>query len=140
MTTEVAIINAEPHCIYEGLQENQKIGEQEHIFTPFIVYVKKCWQWDKDKNGKPKAINGNPEYVAIHANGTRSLRVILKVDFKKSHLSTGKIVCQGRPIRVYIPIKRYSQDRAQGIRYTSFEKLLTHNSTADFIKPKRVET
>jgi hypothetical protein len=142
MKAEVAILNGEPYEVYENkrIKKNQKIGEQEHIFTPFKSHVTEGWQWDKDKNGKPKAILGNPQYVVIHVNGTHSFRVILEIDYDKSDLHTGKVVCLGEPIRVYIPIKKFSKDRLQGIRYTTFRKLLTHESTVEFNAPKDAKT
>lgn len=125
-------MNGEPHFVYKGIKENQRIGDEENIFTEFTKYVTDGWQWDRDKNGKPKAIRGDPQYVAIHVNGTHSFRAILEIDYEKSDLKKGKVVCQGNPIRVYIPIKEFSQDRLQGIRYTTFRELVTHKSTKDF--------
>jgi len=121
MKTEIAILNGEPYEVYDI--EDRKIGEKEHIFTPFRKHVTQGWQWDKDKNGEPKSILRNPQYVAIHVKGTHSFRVILEIDYEKSDLSKGTVVCQGEPIRVYIPIKKFSKDRLQGIRYTTFRTL-----------------
>lgn len=131
LKSEVAIVNGEPWDVYKRLKKNQKIGEMEHIFTEFSTHVTHQWQWDK-YNGKPKAILGDPQYIAVHVNGTHSIRVIIEIDQKESDLNEGKVKCQGAPIRVYIPIKEFSQDRLQGIRYTTFRELITHQSTKDF--------
>lgn len=131
MKAEVAIVNGNPWEIYEGVKENQKIGERDHIFTEFKPHLKEGWQWDRDKNGNPKAIHGDPQYIAIHVNGTHSFRAILEIDSKNSRLNKGLIVAEGEPLHVYIPIK-FSQDRLQGIRYTTFRTLLTHESTTEF--------
>jgi hypothetical protein len=68
----------------------------------------------------PKAILRDPQYVAIHVNGTRSIRVILEIDYENSNLPQSKICPQDDPLHVYITIKNFSQDRLQGIRYTTF--------------------
>lgn len=136
MKAEVAIVNGNAWEVYEDVKANEKIGKEEYIFAKFTKHVTEEWHTDKDENGKPKAILGDPQYVAIHVKWTRSIRVILEIDYEKSNLLKGEICPQGYPIRVYIPIKKYSQDRLHGIRYTTFRTFITHESTADFTTPK----
>jgi hypothetical protein len=65
--------------------------------------------------------------------------VILEVDYKNSDLLKGIVCPKIEPIRVYIPIKAFSKDRLQGIRYTTFRTLITHNSTVEFNTPKETK-
>ena len=125
MKAEVAIVNGNADQVYQT-------GEVNNIFAEFTKHVTEEWHTDKDQNGKPKAIRGDPQYVAIHVNKTDSFRVIMEIDYQKSKLSEGKIVPKGKPIPVYIPIKKFSKDALQGIRYTTFRTLITHESTAEF--------
>jgi hypothetical protein len=56
----------------------------------------------------------------------------MEIDYKKSKLDEGVIIPLGRPISVYIPIKRFAKGHTlEKIRYTTFRKLITHESTKD---------
>jgi hypothetical protein len=98
--------------------------ETDLIKPEFTEYVTEEWN-------AHKAINGEPQYVAIHVKGTRSIRVIMEIDHKDSRLDEGHIVPLGKPISVYIPIRRYGKNKLRGINYTTFKKLITHKSTDD---------
>jgi len=72
-----------------------------------------------------------PQYVAIHVKGTGLIQAILEIDYKKSKLSQGLIVPKGEPIFVQIPIKKYVGNNLEGSRYSTFRKLITHETTED---------
>lgn len=89
----------------------------------FTEHVKERW--------KASPITREPQYIAIHVKGRKSIRVIIEIDHKRSELDKGIIVPKGKPIPVNIPIKRYGKDKLEKIRYTTFRKLITHESTDD---------
>ena len=114
MKEEVVIINGEPQNVYV----NDK--DLENGFTDWVMK-----QWDN-----PTGIHREPQYAAINVKGTDSIRVIIAIDSKESKLDKGLIVPASTPIPVIIPI-RYGKDRLEGIRYTTFRKLITHKTTDD---------
>lgn len=114
MKEEVVIIQGEPKNVYINGKDS-KDG-----FTDWVTK-----QWDN-----PTGIRGEPQYVAIHVKGTDAIGVLIEIDSKKSKLQKGLIVPKGKPIAVSIPI-RYGSDKLEGIRYTTFRKLLIHKSTDD---------
>jgi len=73
-----------------------------------------------------------PEYVAIMINDEISIQAIAEVDYTKSDLRNRKLWMKNA-IRVMIPIRfgkaPKHKDTLQGIRYTSFRKLITHKTT-----------
>lgn len=103
-------------------------GKRENIFKKgdldgeFEQYV---YNWDTYI-----AINREPQYVAYYVTGTGTIRAIAEIDYKKSKFGQGIIAIIDEPIRVIIPV-RFGKDTLQGIRYTTFKKLLTHESTDD---------
>jgi hypothetical protein len=113
MKEEVVIINGEPHAVYVNGKD------EENGFTHWVMK-----QWDN-----PTGIDREPQYAAINVKGTDSIGVIIEIDSKKSKLDKGLIV-QKRVIPVCIPI-RYGKDKLEGIRYTTFRKLITHKNTDD---------
>jgi hypothetical protein len=113
MKEEVVIISGEPKNVYENGKD---------LTNGYTKWVYK--QWDN-----PTAILREPQYAAIYVKGTQSIRVIIEID-KKSELEKGLINPVGSPIPVDIPI-RFGDDKLEGIRYTTFRKLITHESTDD---------
>ena len=115
---EVVIVNGAPNSVFENGNCN------EFIEPKFTKYVNKRW------NARQPIIR-EPQYVAIHVTGTNSIRVIIEIDYHNSNLKEGIIVPLGDPISVYIPIKRFGENKLQGIKYTTFRKLITHESAND---------
>lgn len=111
MKEEVVIISGEPENVYQNGKD---------LTNGFTKWVYEKWQ-------NPIAMIREPQYAAIHVKGTQSIRVIIEID-KKSKLEKGLIITQGSPIPVDIPV-RYGKDKLEGIRYTTFKKLITHEST-----------
>ena len=113
MKEELVIVNGRPNEVFVNGDEN----------ADFTEHVKKRW--------KASPITKEPQYVAIHVKGKKSIRVIIEIDYKKSELDEGIIVAKGKPIRVNIPINRYGKDKLEKTRYTTFRKLITHETTDD---------
>ena len=113
MKEEVVIVQGRPDQVFQN----------EDLEADFTKHVKERW--------KASPITREPQYVAIHVKGTKSIRAIIEVDYKKSELEKGIVVPLGKPILVNIPIKRYGKDKLEKIRYTTFRKLITHESTDD---------
>lgn len=113
MKEEVVIVHGDPTSVFQNGDLN----------ADFTKHVKERW--------KASPITKEPQYVAIHVKGTNSIRAIMEIDYKKSELGKGIIVPAGKPIPVNIPIKRYGKDKLEKIRYTTFRKLITHESTKD---------
>ena len=116
---EIVIIEGKIDSVYEKGRE-----ETDFIKPEFTEYVTKRWNVHK-------AIVGEPQYAAIHVKGTKSIRVIIEIDQTSSTLDKGIIVPVGKPISVYIPIRRYGKNKLRGTNYTNFKKLITHKSTDD---------
>jgi hypothetical protein len=114
MKEEVVIINGEPKNVFDN-ERNFDNG-----FTKWVTN-----KWDN-----PTAILGEPQYAAIYVKGSNSIQVIMEIDSKKSKLDKGLIIPVGSPIPVFIPI-RFGNDTLEGIRYTTFRKLITHKTTDD---------
>ena len=114
MKQEVVIIDGEPKHVYAN-GKDLKNG-----FTRWVLE-----EWDN-----PTGLRDEPQYAAINVKGTDSIRVIIEIDTKKSKLDKGLIVPASAPIPVVIPI-RYGKDKLEGIRYTTFRKLITHETTKD---------
>lgn len=68
----------------------------------------------------------------MYVKTTDSIRAIIEIDYEKSKLkqTPALIVPVGSPIPVNIPI-RFGNDKLEGIRYTTFRKLITHKTTDD---------
>jgi len=114
MKEEVVIIQGEPKNVYKNKKD---------LEDGFSKWVTQNWS-------KTTGILGEPQYVAIHVKGEPRIRVIIEIDSEKSKLDQGLIIKKGQPITVDIPL-RYGKDKLEGIRYTSFRKLITHKSTDD---------
>jgi hypothetical protein len=112
MKEEVVIIQGEPKNVYKN-GKNPKNG-----FTDWVTK-----QWDN-----PTGILGEPQYAVIHVKGTGIIGVLMEIDFKKSKLQKGLIVPESDPVAISIPV-RYGNDKLEGLRYTTFRKLLTHKTT-----------
>jgi hypothetical protein len=67
--------------------------------------------------------------MAIHVNGTDLIEAIIEID-SKSTLKNGSVKNAGKAIHVHIPI-RFGKDKLEGLRYTTFRKLITHESADD---------
>ena len=112
MKEEVIIIPGKPENVF-------KKGKMDGEFEKYV------YNWDAYS-----AIRREPQYVAYYVTGTNSIRAIAEIDLKKSKLDRGIIAINGEPIRVNIPV-RFGKDTLQNPRYTTFKKLLTHESTDD---------
>ena len=77
-----------------------------------------------------KSLKREPAFAAILIEGKSEVQVIAEVDYKKSKLEEKEIWLKN-PIRVSILI-RFGKDTLQGIRYTTFRKLIIHK-TADYL-------
>ena len=118
MKKEVVIVNGEPEEVFED-------GKVDEFVNPrFTEHVREKWN-------AHAPIVGEPQYVAIHVNGTDSIRVIMEIDSKRSKLPDKIIVPEGKPIPVYIPIRFAKNHTLQKITYSTFRKLITHESTKD---------
>ena len=113
MKEEVVIIQGYPENVYANKKDLEK---------GFAKRVSEKWI-------NPTAILREPQYAAIHVTGTSSIRVIIEID-KKSKLEDGEIIPIGAPIPVDIPI-RFGKNTLQQIKYTTFRKLVTHESADD---------
>jgi hypothetical protein len=112
---EVILVPGKPENVFKG-------GKAHREFAKYV------YEWDIAPSGT--AIRREPMYVAYYVSGTNSVRAIAEVDLRKSKLNKGVIVITGEPIRVNIPI-RFGNDTLQSHKYTTFKKLLTHESTDD---------
>ena len=84
----------------------------------------------KDVFMNPVNFDREPQFVAIFVKGEKSIQVIAEVDQQRSDLRNGKVWMQN-PIQVNIPI-RFGKDKLEGIRYTTFRKLVSHKN-ADYL-------
>lgn len=116
MKEEVVIITGYPDSVYDNGKD---------LANGFTKHVYKKWQ-------NPVAILRELQYAAIFVTGTQSVLVIIEIDQKKSKLdqTPAIIVPLGSPIPVDIPI-RIGSNKLQQIKYTTFRKLITHESTDD---------
>ena len=112
---EVILVPGKLHNVFKG-------GKLDGEFEKYV------YEWDIAPPGT--SIKREPMYVAYFVSGTNSVRAIAEVDLRKSKLNKGVIVISGEPIRVNIPI-RFGKDTLQSHKYTTFRKLLTHESTDD---------
>ena len=111
MKEEVAIISAERKFVFENNDFSDRIKGKSVFRNPV--------NFDRE-----------PQYVAIFIKGESSFRVVAEVNYEKSDLRNGKIWMKNA-IPVTIPI-RFGKDKLEGIRYTTFRKLVTHKTT-DYI-------
>jgi hypothetical protein len=111
MKEEVVIISGDIKNVYENGKD---------LTNGFTNYVYEKWK-------NPKAILQDPQYAALHVNGTDSIRAIMEIDFEKSDLKNGVIV-PNSVVAVEIPI-RFGKNKLRGLQYTSFRKLITHVNT-----------
>ena len=109
MKEEVAIISAERKFVFD---KN----------TDFTDRIK-----GKSVFRNPVNFDREPQFVVIFIKGERSFQVIAEVDYEKSDLRNGKIWMKNA-IPVTIPI-RFGRDKLEGIRYTTFRKIITHKTT-----------
>jgi hypothetical protein len=97
-------------------------------------------KWIFDQNGNltsimkgqtefrnPVSFDREPEFLAIFAKGTAMVRVIAEIDREGSGLKEGKITLRNA-VEVDIPL-RFGRNKLEGIRYTTFRKLVTHKTT-----------
>ena len=107
-----------------------------------VISAERKWVFDENNNftdkikGKslfrnPVNFDREPQYLAIFITGEGSFQVIAEVDYEKSDLRKGEIWMKNA-IPVTIPI-RFGKDKLEGIRYTTFRKLVTHKTT-DYLK------
>lgn len=122
MKEEVVIINRESDWVFKHPTEALKEGRLD-LNAEFHEQLK--------KGLKTAPLKGEPQYLAIHVKGKGAIYAMLEIDYKNSKLDEGEIVPQGEPIHVYIPIKSYTGNRLEKIRYTSFRKLITHKTSTD---------
>ena len=82
-------------------------------------------------------ITRRPEYLAIRDPDTFNVQLLLEIDLFKSVFEKGQIVPKGEPKKVHIILRVKNESLAKHvIWYTSFKKLLTHNSTDEFTEEK----
>lgn len=112
---EVILVPGKRHNIF-------KKGKLDGEFERYV------YKWSITPPGT--SIKREPMYVAYFVAETNSVRAIAEVDLVKSKLDKGVIVISGEPIRVNIRV-RFGKDTLQSHRYTTFKKLLTHESTDD---------
>jgi hypothetical protein len=112
MKEEVIIVPGKPENVF-------KRGKLDDEFEKYV------YKWDAYT-----AIRREPQYVAYFVTGTSSIRAIAEIDYKKSDFDKGTIAIIGEPFRVNIPV-RFGKDKLQNPKYTTFRKLLTHESTDD---------
>jgi hypothetical protein len=75
----------------------------------------------------PVNIDREPQFAALFVKGEKAVRAIAEIDLQRSDLKNGKVLLKN-PICVEIPI-RFGRDKLEGIRYTTFRKLITHKNT-----------
>jgi hypothetical protein len=84
-------------------------------------------------------ISYKPKFLAIRDPDTCQVELLYRIDLTKSAFEKGQITPLGKPLtKVHIPL-RPNRNRSlmrHKIWYTSFEKLLTHNSTDEFTEEK----
>ncbi len=118
MKEEIAIIRGEPKDVYKN---------GEDMTNGFTSFVLKEWH-------NPTPLLRNPQFVAFRVKGEKWVAIINEVDAKNSEFEKGIIrFADSRdafPILVKIPL-RFVKDTLEQIRYTTFRKLLTHESAAD---------
>ena len=121
-----------------ALQKGE-VGMKEEVA---VISARRKWVFDENDNftdkiqgnsvfKNPKNFDREPQYLAIFITGENSFQVIAEVDYEKSDLNDGKIWMKNA-IPVTIPI-RFGRDKLEGIRYTTFRKLITHKTT-DYLK------
>src|SRR3989304_10382643 len=64
-------------------------------------------KWVKEGFDAHQVINGEPQYAAIFVKGTKSIRVVMEID----HIDEKIIVPVGKPVPVYIPIRRFGKNK-----------------------------
>ena len=94
-------------------------GDWERGFTEYVTN-----RWDASA-----PIAREPAYIAIFVSDTKSVQVVAELDYKRSQLDKG-LIAMNNPQKVCIPI-RFGKDTLQKFRYTTFRKLLTHETTDD---------
>jgi hypothetical protein len=75
----------------------------------------------------PVNFEREPQFIAIFIKGENEFRIIAEIDEEKSSLRNGRIWMKNA-LEVNIPI-RFGKDKLEGIRYTTFRKLVTHKTT-----------
>ena len=108
MKEEVVVLAAEKRWVFKNGEFTDIIKGKK----PFISRVN---------------LDREPQYAAIFIKGEGEFRVIAEIDYTKSKLKRGEIWLKN-PILVRIPI-RFGKDKLQGIRYTTFKKIITHETT-----------
>lgn len=109
MKEEVATISAERKWVFDENDDLTGKITGKQLFT------------------NPVNFDREPQYIALFVKGEKSFQVIAEVDQQRSDLKNGKIWMQN-PIQVNIPI-RFGRDKLEGIRYTTFRKLISHKNT-----------
>jgi len=120
MPEEVVIVQGNPESVYEGIADNKidlkKTNLRELEFTEFV----------KGRYNARQTVKQSPQYAAIYVNGEQYIGAIMEIDRIEDKI----IIAKGKPVPVYIPI-RLGKKPFQGIRYTTFRKLITHKTTDD---------
>jgi hypothetical protein len=112
---EVVIIPAERKWIFDGENNftNRMLGKE--MFDPHVN------------------LRREPDYVAIMINDENSVQVIAEVDYGRSDLKSRELWVKNA-IKVMIPIRFGKATKhkytLQGVKYTTFRKLLTHKTTS----------
>jgi len=121
MKEEIVILNGAPKEVFKGGKIPKEFGEQIKFADPILK------RWTRKNN---RGLDREPQYVAIHVNGTKSIWVIREIDIKRSSLENGEIAWTGDPIVIFTPT-RFGKYKLRGNKYTTFRKLITHKSTKD---------
>ena len=82
-------------------------------------------------------ISRKPDYLAIRDVAGVYVEMLFKIDKDKSKFETGRLVPEGKPMKIEIPLRMINGLGSRNlIWYTSFRTLLTHRSTDEFILEK----
>jgi len=123
MKDEVVIIEAEPK-----LSDGKK--DPDGTYSMLCNYEKELYEVNQP-------ITRRPKYAAVRDVGSNQISLLFKIDHAKSVFEKGQIVPQGKPAKVTIYLRKKNQDSTDNIIwYTSFQTLLMHNSTEEFIQEK----
>ena len=127
MTEEIVIIEVKPK-IYDINTFDCEPG----TFSVRTNFERELYEVNQPISYKPK-------FLAIRDPDTCQVELLYRIDLTKSEFEKGQITPLGKPLtKVHIPLK-VSRNRSlmhHKIWYTSFEKLLTHNSTDEFTEEK----
>ena len=118
MKEEIAVIRGEPKDVYKNGKD---------VTDGFTSLVLEEWH-------NPTPLLRSPQFVAFRVKGEKWVATINEVDAKNSEFEKGIIkfadARDAFPILVKIPL-RFARDTLEQTKYTTFRKLLTHESAAD---------